>query len=208
MKNQKLFKLGLTGSIATGKSTVLKMFEELGHVSFSADAIVHKLYQAEAVPLIEKFYPEAIIENKVDRAVLAKFLLANPQKISQLEALIHPLVLEHYAQFIQNAQRSAQKLAIIDIPLLYESKNNYELDAVAVTFCSEDTQRQRAMARPDMTKQKFETILARQISQDEKRRRADFEIDTNLPLENTKIQIVEIANQCLAIGAKNLDNGA
>ncbi len=208
MKNQKLFKLGLTGSIATGKSTVLKMFEEHGYVSFSADAIVHKLYQAEAVPLIEKFYPEAIIENKVDRAVLAKFLLANPQKISQLEALIHPLVLEHYAQFIQNAQRSAQKLAIIDIPLLYESKNNYELDAVAVTFCSEDTQRQRAMARPDMTQQKFETILARQISQDEKRRRADFEIDTNLPLENTKIQIVEIANQCLAIAAKNLDNGA
>lgn len=205
MKNQNLFKLGLTGSIATGKSTVLKMFEELGHVSFSADAIVHELYQAEAAPLIEKICPEAIIDNKVDRTVLAKFLLAHPQKIPSVEALIHPLVLGQFDQFIQNAKRSAQKLAIIDIPLLYESKNNYELDAVAVTFCREDTQRQRAMARSGMTKQKFETILARQISQDEKRRRADFEIDTNRSLEETKSQIVEIANQCLAIRAKNLD---
>lgn len=205
MKNQNLFKLGLTGSIATGKSTILTMFEKLGYISFSADAIVHQLYQDEAVPLIEQICPDAIIGAKVDRAILAKFLLANPQEISQVEAQIHPLVLEKYAQFIQSAERSEQKMAIIDIPLLYESKNDYELDAIAVTFCTEETQRQRAMARHDMTQQKFEAILARQLSQDEKRRRADFEIDTNRTLGETKNQIVEIANQCLAIRKKNFD---
>lgn len=203
-----MFKLGLTGSIATGKSTTLTMFEELGYNSFSADVAVHELYQGQAVPLIKQLCPDAIIDNKVDRPALAKFLLANPEKITQVEALIHPLVQEQYAQFIQKAEQSRQKLAVIDIPLLYESHNNYDLDAVVVTFCDEDTQRQRAMARPGMTKEKFETIIARQMSQSDKRRRADFEINTNLPLEKTRIQVVEIATQCLAIKAKNLDTKA
>ena len=193
------FLLGLTGSIATGKSTVLEMFKEQGFSTFSADDVVHKLYETTAVPIIENIHPRAIKANKVDRSILAEFLIKHPEKIPEIEAKIHPLVRKEYQLFVDQAHFTNQSLVILDIPLLFENKSNYNLDAVAVTFCSNDEQHRRALARPGMTQQKLSLILSRQISQDNKRKMADFEIDTNGPLSQTRAQTVEIIKQCLAL---------
>ena len=198
-KNPDIFLLGLTGSIATGKSTVLNMFEQLGYATFSADAAVHELYEAEVVPFVSKIVPQAIKNNRVDRQVLAEILVKEPAKLAPLEKIIHPLVKQHFDKTLARAIKNQDKLLVVDIPLLFEGKNQYELDAIAVTYCDEREQLKRALSRPNMTKEKLETILARQMPQDQKRKHADFEIDTNQSLQKTKEQVVDIAAQCLAI---------
>ncbi len=192
-----IFLLGLTGSIATGKSTVLNMFKELGYLTFSADDVVHALYKSEAVETVKKIFPASIIKNQVDRDHLASIVINHPEKITTLEAAIHPLVHKKYEEFLQEAKNNNERLLIIDIPLLFETKNTYDLDAVAVTFCDEKEQYKRAMARLGMSEEKFATIVARQLPQIEKRRLADFEIDTNVSLARTREQVVEIAHKCI-----------
>ena len=192
-----MFKLGLTGSIATGKSTAVKMFNALGYLSFSADDVVHLLYENEAVPLIRKHWPEAVINNIVNRATLSALLLKDPQQLEKLEILIHPLVKQKYIEFVEQANSSNEKLVILDIPLLFESKNKYDTDAIAVTFCAPDLQKQRALSRKNMSEEKFAMILEKQIPQEIKKQRADFLIDSNKSLPDMEKQIVEIANQCL-----------
>lgn len=196
-----MFKLGLTGSIATGKTTALEQFAELGYPVFSADQVVHNLYEGPAASALKQEFPEAVSANKVDRAILATYLTKHPEKIEILEAIIHPMVLETYLQFLKNNQ-TKNALAVIDIPLLFEGQNNYHLDAVAVTHCEPDLQRQRAMAREGMTVEKFRIILDRQMDQQQKKQKADYLIDTNGTLLQTKQQVVEIAKQCLARAKK------
>lgn len=198
-KNQDIYLLGLTGSIATGKSTVLEMFEQLGYATFSADKAVHRLYEGKAVLQVARLFPQAIKNGEVDRKILASILISEPDKLKELEALIHPLVKQEFDETLQSALKSKVQLLVVDIPLLFEGENQYHLDAIAVTFCDEAEQLKRAMARPDMTRVKLETILARQLPQAQKRQRADFEIDTNQNLQHTKEQVVEIAHQCIAI---------
>ncbi len=197
-----MYKLGLTGSIATGKSTALAIFAELGHQTFSADAAVHNLYEGAAVAQVEAAFPEAIKDKKVDRMALSAVLLAAPHRLQELNDIVHPLVRAKIAGFIENAQQTGADLAVIDIPLLFESEDNYAFDGVAVTWCTDRVQKQRALARPGMSVEKFNIILAQQLSQREKKSRADFLIETNGSLEETKEQVARIASLCLARSAK------
>ena len=172
-------KIGLTGSIATGKSTVLKAFAALGVPVFSADEAVHELYQSEAVAPVAKAFPGVARDGKIDRAALSAALVKAPETLATLEAIVHPLVRRRVAAFLRHAEAGGAMLAVADIPLLFESGYDYGLDAVAVTVTTDAIQRQRAMSRPGMTVEKFETILARQMPQAEKRARATYIFDTS-----------------------------
>jgi dephospho-CoA kinase len=185
--------LGLTGSIATGKSTALKAFAALGLPVFSSDDAVHELYEGgEAVHRIAALFPETIRNGAVDRSALALALVARPEKLARLEAVIHPLVRQRIAEFVADARRAGAEIAVVDIPLLFETGHDYGLDATAVTALDDETLRRRALARPGMTVEKLGTILARQLPQAEKRKRATYVIDTSGSLDNTARQIETI----------------
>lgn len=191
-----MFRLGLTGSIATGKSTVLKFFAAHAPI-YSADEAVHALYAGEAVAPVEAVFPGVAENGTINRQKLSQILIDAPQRIKELEAIVHPLVHEKMQQFLQQAEKDGAELAVLEIPLLFETGHTYPIDAIAVTTCSDAEQRKRALARAGMTEKKFETILARQVPQVEKRQRADFIIDTNLGLAQTESQIAEIIKQCI-----------
>ncbi len=193
-----MFKLGLTGSIATGKSTVLAMFARQGCAVFSADEQVHRLYEQELVPHIREFYPRAVSNDRVDRKILGAYLFEHPDRLHQLEKIIHPLVRQRLVRFMSRSREQGNRLAVADIPLLLENRSAYELDAVAVTVCDIQEQKRRALARPGMTPEKLQAILARQMPQEEKARLADFVIDTQESLEHTEHQVRRIIEQCLA----------
>mgnify|MGYP001953790163 CR=1 FL=1 len=195
--NKMPFRLGLTGSIATGKSTALRYFAELGHSTFSSDEIVHQLYEGEAVAPVGAAFPEVSDGTRIDRAALAALLINQPNRMIDLEAIVHPLVRSKIDLFLTRAVRQSADLVIVDIPLLLESAHPYPLDAVAVTYCTADEQRRRALARPGMTAEKFATLLGKQLPQAEKKRRADFLIDTNGTFDETRAQGAESAATCL-----------
>lgn len=176
-----MLKLGLTGSIATGKSTVLAAFAARGVPVFSSDEAVHQLYEGEAVGPVGRLFPGVIHGGKVDRQALGAALVAAPERLAALEAVVHPLVRARIAAFLAAAEAAGAPLAVVDIPLLYEGGHDYGLDQVAVTVVDEATQRRRALARPGMTVEKLQTILARQTPQADKRRRADYVFDTAKP---------------------------
>ena len=173
-----MLKLGLTGSIATGKSTVLAAFAARGVPVFSSDEAVHQLYEGEAVDPVGRLFPGVIHGGKIDRQALSAALVAAPDRLAALEAIVHPLVRARIAAFLATAEATGAALAVVDIPLLYESGYDYGLDQVAVTVVDEPTQRRRALARPGMSVEKLATILARQTPQAEKQRRADYVFDT------------------------------
>lgn len=182
---KRMVRLGLTGSIATGKSTVLNHFASLGIPVFSADAAVHEFYAGPANDAVETLFPGVVHDGVVDRSRLSAALLAEPHKIRALEDEIHPLVRRRIAEFLVEAEMRGAKLAVVDIPLLFESAYDYGLDKVAVTFCTPELQRRRALARQGMTVEKLDAILARQMPQEEKKARADFTIDTSGALADT-----------------------
>jgi dephospho-CoA kinase len=182
-------KLGLTGSIATGKSTLLKGFAELGVPVFSSDEAVHELYEGEAVGLVGAAFPGTVRNGRIDRQALSAQLVADPARLAMLEGIVHPLVRERIAAFLAAAERSHAPLAVVDIPLLYEGGHDYGLDRVVVTLTDETTLRRRALRRPGMTVEKLETILARQLPQDEKLKRADYVVDTSGPVEATRAAV-------------------
>ena len=173
-----MLKLGLTGSIASGKSAVLEEFAALGVPVFSADDAVHALYAGEAVPVVEALFPGVSHNGQIDRTALSRRLLEQPQRLKELEAAVHPLVRARIAAFLSQAEQSGARLAVVDIPLLFESGYDYGLDRVATTFAPDETLRQRALARPGMTVEKLDAILARQMPQADKVKRADVVIDT------------------------------
>lgn len=191
-----MFRLGLTGSIATGKSTAAQMFRDQGVPVYSADDIVHQLYEKEAVPLIKARFPDAIVDDKVDRARLSKLVLGDAIAIYDLENIVHPMVREKQAEFAAQHEAGKTPLVVYDVPLLYETRQADRYDAVAVTFCDEDEQIRRALLRDDMTKDKLDSILERQMPQDEKRALADFEIDTNQSFDQMREQVNRIITQC------------
>ncbi len=173
-----MLKLGLTGSIASGKSAVLEEFAALGVPVFSADEAVHALYAGEAVPVVEALFPGVSHNGQIDRTALSRQLLEQPQRLKELEAAVHPLVRAKIAAFLSQAEHTGAGLAVVDIPLLFESGYDYGLDRVATTLAPDETLRQRALARPGMTVEKLDAILARQMPQADKVKRADFVIDT------------------------------
>lgn len=184
-----MFKIGLTGSIASGKSTVRQMFADLGVPTFSSDDAVHALYKGEAARLVEQLFPGVVHNGVVDRSALSQRLLAAPEKLKDLEAVVHPLVRKQIAAFLGEAERQGAVLALVDVPLLLESNHDYGLDKIAVTVAPDATIRERALARPGMTVEKLDAILARQMPQAEKQKRADYLFYTDRPLTQTRAAV-------------------
>lgn len=187
-----MFILGLTGSLGMGKSATAKMFAEDGVPVHDADAAVHRLYDGEAVAAVEAAFPGTMSGGKVDRARLGQRVLGDADAMKRLEQIVHPLVREAEERFLAQAQASGAKVAVLDIPLLYETEGDKRCDAVVVVSAPPDLQRQRALQRPGMTDEKFAALIAKQMPDAEKRRRADFIVDSSKDFEHTRAQIREI----------------
>ena len=181
--------LGLTGSIGMGKSTTASMFRDDGVRVFDADAAVHALYAGAAVPAIEEAFPGTSKDGVIDRELLRQRVFDDAGVLRRLEAIVHPLVQEVRAAFLAEAVAAGAGLVVLDIPLLYETGAESAVDAVAVVSAPETVQKVRVMARPGMTEERFSAILARQVSDAEKRRRADFVIETGDGLERAREQV-------------------
>src|SRR5262245_54381463 len=184
--------LSLTGSIGMGKSTVAAQLRALGIAVCDADAEVHKLYDGAAVAPIEAVFPGTTAEGKVDRQKLAAALFANPGGFKRLEAIVHPLVLAAERAFLQAEAEREAALAVLEVPLLYETGGERRVDYVIVCSAPADAQRARVMQRAGMTPQKLEQMLARQLSDADKRARADFVVDTGGTFEESEAQVDKI----------------
>jgi dephospho-CoA kinase len=187
-----MFILGLTGSLGMGKSTTAKFFAEEGVPVHDADAVVHRLYEGEAVPAIEAAFPGTTGGGKVDREKLAKQVLGKPAALKTLEAIVHPLVAQARERFLAEAERSGAKVAVLDIPLLFETGGEARCDAVVVVTAPAVVQRQRAFERPGMTDDKFLAITGKQMSDAEKRARADFIVDSGQGYDAARAQVRDI----------------
>jgi dephospho-CoA kinase len=187
-----MFILGLTGSVGMGKSATAKMFAEEGVPVHDADAAVHRLYEAEAVPLIEAAFPGTTAGGKVDRDRLARQVLGDDVAIRRLESIVHPLVAEARDHFLAEAERNGAAVAVLDIPLLFETGGDTRCDAVVVVSAPPEVQRTRMFERPGMTEQKFAAILAKQLPDAEKRTRADFVVDTSKGFDAARAQVRDI----------------
>lgn len=187
-----MFVLGLTGSLGMGKSTTAGFFAELCVPVHDADAAVHRLYKDEAVPLIEAAFPGTTAHGEVDREKLAKRVLDDPAEVKKLEAIVHPLVRAAEEHFLAEAKRKSAKVAVLDIPLLFETGGDRRCDAVVVVSAPEEVRRTRIFERPGMTAQKFAAIAANQMPDAEKRKRADFVVDTSKGFDAAREQVREI----------------
>lgn len=187
-----MIKAGLTGSIGMGKTTTANMFRDEGIPVYDADAEVHALYKGEAVARIEQAFPGTEKNGKIDRTELARQVLGNPDAMKKLEAIVHPLVHKKEKQFLDEAKKQGHALVILDIPLLFETKGENRVEMVIVVTASPEEQRRRVLARTEMTEEKFESILQRQIPDTEKRKRADIIIDTGKGIEAVRRQVKQI----------------
>ena len=197
--------LGLTGSIGMGKSTVSSLLAEMGVPVMDSDAIVHQLYApggAAVGPVSDLFGPEVVTpEGSVSRPELGMRVLGDDDAMARLEAVVHPLVDAARWDFLEGAEASSQPLVVFDIPLLYEKGYEQTVDAVAVVSTSDaGTQRERVLARPGMTPEKFDAIVARQVPDDIKRTRADYVIDTGCAVEDTEAAVKALVEKILSRG--------
>lgn len=184
--------LGLTGSIGMGKSATATIFRQLGVPVHDADAAVHALYRGGAAPLIEAAFPGTTTNGEVDRAKLGQQVIGNPERMRTLEAIVHPLVRADEEQFLDHARRAGAAVAVLDIPLLLETGGAARCDAVLVVTAPPDVQRQRVLARPGMSPEKFAAILAKQIPDAEKRAKAHFLVDTSRGFASAEAQLRSI----------------
>jgi dephospho-CoA kinase len=191
--------LGLTGSIGMGKSTTAKLFAEAGVPVYDADAAVHRLYEGEAVPFIEAAFPGTTVDGKVDRTRLSARVVHDPAAMKQLEQIVHPMLGASRQKFFHDAERSGAPVAVIDVPLLFETGGEKRVDAVVVVTTSPEIQRARILARDNMTGEKLDAILARQLPDAEKRKRADFVVDTSHGLDPVRAQIRDILAEAARI---------
>lgn len=196
-----MLRVGLTGSIATGKSTVLGMLRGKDIPTISSDDVVHELYQGPAVEPVEALFPGVTTQGRIDRRALAARLVASPGRLPELEAVVHPLVRREIEAFFAEAEARGEQIAVAEIPLLYEGGFDYGLDAVVVVVVDPALQRKRVLARAGMSVEKLEAILARQIPQAEKERRADYVVDTSRSLEATENAINRIVADLVKQGA-------
>jgi len=183
--------LGLTGSIGMGKSTVAKMFAEEGAPFLDSDAVVHALYDrgGSGVAPVEAAFPGVARDGAIDRTLLSERVVGDADAIRRLEAIVHPLVRQAQAEFLKANIDAGVDVVVLDIPLLFESGGQALVHKVVVVSAPAEAQRARVLARPGMTTEKFEAILARQMPDAEKRARADFVIDTSGPLDATRAQV-------------------
>ena len=199
--------VGLTGSIGMGKTTTAAMFQALNIPIWDADSAVHRLYAKGGLGVepVGTVFPAAVTKDgRIDRVLLSKEVLTSPNKLKALETLVHPLVGQDRTNFLSQARDLGADIAIVDVPLLFETGGEKYVDSVIVATCSPALQRQRVLARPGMTEEKFASILERQTPDSEKRARADFIITTDGSLDETHKQVVKIHAQLLAVtGTQN-----
>jgi len=184
--------LGLTGSIGMGKSTTAKLFTEAGVPVYDADAAVHKIYEGEAAPAVEAAFPGTTVGGKVDRAKLSARVVHDQAAIKQLEQIVHPMLGASRKKFLDEAEASGAPVVVMDIPLLFETGGEKRVDAVVVVSTDAATQRERILARGTMTNEALDGILARQLPDAEKRKRADFVVDTSHGLDPVRAAIRDI----------------
>lgn len=184
--------LGLTGSIGMGKSTTAKLFMEAGVPVYDADAAVHRIYEGEAAPAVEAAFPGTTVDGKVDRNRLSARVLNDAAAIKRLEQIVHPMLGASRKKFLEDAERSGAPVAVVDVPLLYETGGEKRVDAVVVVTTTPEVQRERILARENMTHEKLDALLARQLPDAEKRKRADFVVDTSHGLDPVRAAIRDI----------------
>ena len=184
--------IGLTGSIGMGKSTTMQLFAEQGVPVYDADAAVHAVYSGEAVPVVEAAFPGTTADGKVDRQKLSAKVLGNPEALKKLEQIVHPLLGSHRQKFLADAEKAKAPIVVMDVPLLFETGGEKRMDAVVVVSAPADVQRARVLARENMTVEKLDAILARQTPDAEKRKRADFVVDTSAGLDPVRTRIRDI----------------
>ncbi len=187
-----MIRIGLTGSIGMGKSTSAKLFAEAGIPVNDSDAVVHDLYNGEAVPLVEAAFPGSTGDGKVDRQKLSLKLAGDPSGFKRLEAIVHPLVHKRERRFLERQRQAGADMVVLDIPLLFETGADKRVDKIVVVSCDPQIQRERVLARPGMTEEKFNMILSRQTPDAEKRARADYVIDTGRSIDAARAQVTEI----------------
>lgn len=193
---------GLTGSIAMGKSTVAAMFAVLGAPVFDADEAVRVYYAGKGAEAVEAMFPGVVADGVVDRGRLGRLALGDPAALVQLESLVHPAVADARARFVAQAEAEGRRLAIVDVPLLFETVGDSAVDLVVVVSAPTAAQRARAMAREGMHAAKLDAIMLRQMSDLEKRRRAHFVIDTGGSLERTRAQVRQFMRAVAAVGGR------
>lgn len=193
MKKSSTIILGLTGSIGMGKTTTAKMFAKYGIPVWEADTSVHKLYskEGEAVELFKEKFPSSIVNNEVNRAELKKLINDDERNLKTIETLIHPLVSNDRKRFVKAAEKKNIPLIVLDIPLLFEKGHEKSVDYIVVVSVTKETQRKRVLKRNTMTPEMVEKILGIQMSDAEKRQKADFVIITDT-LEQAEIKVLEI----------------
>ncbi|WP_339830800.1 dephospho-CoA kinase [uncultured Parvibaculum sp.] len=186
--------IGLTGSIGMGKSETAKMFRALGVPVYDADAAVHALYEkgGKAVEPIRAAFPSAIVDDAVDRKALSRCVLGLPDEMRKLEAIVHPLVGDAQVTFLRESLAAGHRMAVLDIPLLYETGGEARVDVVVVVSAPYDLQKTRVLARPDMDEAKFAAIHAKQVPDAEKRARADFIVESDKGLDHARAQVAAI----------------
>jgi dephospho-CoA kinase len=187
--------IGLTGSLGMGKTTTARFFAEAGVPVYDADETVHRLYAGEAAALIEAAFPGTTAEHGVDRARLAQAVLGDSAALARLEAIVHPLVRREELRFLEAARKTGARVAVLDIPLLFETGGDRRVDAVVVVSAPAEMQRARAFERPGMTEEKFRALIAKQMPDEEKRRRADFVVDTSQGHDYARAQVHGILRQ-------------
>lgn len=191
--------LGLTGSIGMGKSTTARFFAEEGVPVLDADAVVHALYDGEAVAAIETAFPGTSKDGRIDREELSRRVVGDPAALKRLESIVHPLVRAAQARFLADAERSGAPVAVLDVPLLFETGGDQRVDAVVVVSAPADVQRARTLDRAGMTAEKFDALMQKQMPDAEKRRRADFIVDTSQSFDSARAQVRAILAAVRAI---------
>ncbi len=186
------FVLCLTGSLGMGKSTAARFFAEAGVPVHDSDAVVHALYEGEAVPAIERAFPGSTAGGKVDRGKLAAIVLRDKAALARLEAIVHPLVAVSTERFLAEAQKSGAAVVVLDVPLLFEAGLDCRCDAIVVVSAPAEVQHRRALERPGMNEEKFAALLAKQLPDEEKRRRADFVLDSSGSFDYARSQVRDI----------------
>jgi dephospho-CoA kinase len=184
-----MFILGLTGSIGMGKSTTAKFFREAGVPVHDSDVVVHRLYEGEAVAPVEAAFPGTVVDGKVDRAKLSERLVGNPDAIRRLEAIVHPLVRAVSHRFMEAQAARGTRIAVLDIPLLFETGGEKNVDAVVVVSAPAEVQRARVLSRPGVSAERFDALLARQMPDAEKRARAHFIVDSSRSFDSARAQV-------------------
>lgn len=184
--------LGLTGSLGMGKSTCAAMFAEKGVAIFDADAAVHELYKGKAAPLVEAAFPGTLVGGAIDRRKLGDIVVGDPKAIARLEKIVHPLVHEAEKAFRESARRQGQRIILLDIPLLLETGGEDRVDAVILVSTTPKIQKERVLGRGGMSEERFARLLAKQMPDEEKRRRAHFIVDTSGEIADTRRQVDDI----------------